>query len=429
MSGPLIFPQKADGVSPEVSVVVPTYDRPDELRRTLTTLAQQEASFTYEVIVADDGSSSDTVAVVKAFEHAIDISYTRQRDDGFRLSAVRNLGARASRGRTLIFLDCGTLAGENLIQSHAANVEVGKRSTAGPTYGWDFSGEDAHAFRSLVSGPDWRTRHMEMATRPGYADYRSDKWLDVDVRRVPLAVSWRFYWGRNIAVARSNFFSAGGFDERFSTYGVEDVEFGYRLCRMGLSLHWIEDAWGVELPSISENTAEQARSNRANLEQWADRCVDMEIEFFICNRPLAQLEQPEWERVARWARDSTNSRADLQILRQHPNDTSMLFVGLMSEVAHSRSVVALGPGFPIASEHPSGWSTARRPVNLNAIGIRCGFAEREFDMVYLSDAMAPLAAVWGEHLLATARRCGKDLLLGRGLAATFQSAGIGSDGF
>ena len=54
---------------PDVSVVVPTYNRSAQLRGLLAALLEQDAGdVTYEVIVIDNNSSDDTRAVV---EHAI----------------------------------------------------------------------------------------------------------------------------------------------------------------------------------------------------------------------------------------------------------------------------------------------------------------------------------------------------------------------
>lgn len=390
----------------EASVVIPTYNRRDELRRTLETLAQQQTRHSYEVVVADDGSAEDTLAVVRQFEAQLDIKYVRQPDAGFRLSAVRNLGAAAAKGRTLIFLDAGTLASRTLVQSYVDNVSAGSVALSGPTLGWDFAGKEAQDFRSLIGGPDWESRHREMSHKAGYPDYRSAKWRDVRIRRSPMALPWRFYWGRNIAVSRADFVTLGGFDEAFCSYGVEDIEFGYRLVHSGLSLEWSEDAWAVEMPSVKEDSDEQARQNRANLLRWADEVAHMEVEFYVCNRPLPQLEQPEWERILRWAGTSCNTEADLlelDALSRTPG--RHLFIGLMSMVPHPPHVVTLGPNHPVVA---GGWGEAdaashHAPSDINAIGLRTGFPSDSFDSVYVSDAMAPLANTWAKQLLDHAR--------------------------
>jgi hypothetical protein len=72
-----------------------------------------------------------------------------------------------------------------------------------------------------------------------YAGYRFDLWLEENYARN------RFFWARmikgilprgisgRIAVPTDMFIKAGGYDERFNTWGHDDKDFNQRLCRMG----------------------------------------------------------------------------------------------------------------------------------------------------------------------------------------------------
>ena len=82
-----------------VSVIIPTYNRAGMLRQAiLSVLAQTYRDF--EVIVADDGSTDDTDAVVASFQDTV--RYIRQANSG--ASAARNLGTSVARGDYLLFL-------------------------------------------------------------------------------------------------------------------------------------------------------------------------------------------------------------------------------------------------------------------------------------------------------------------------------------
>ena len=56
----------ADG--PPVSVIVPTRQRRDSLRRALDSLGAQAPEVEFEVVVAVDGSTDGTVEMLEAFE-------------------------------------------------------------------------------------------------------------------------------------------------------------------------------------------------------------------------------------------------------------------------------------------------------------------------------------------------------------------------
>jgi glycosyltransferase involved in cell wall biosynthesis len=87
--------------SPQVSVVIPAYNRERTVRAAVdSALAQQDV--VVEVIVVDDGSQDRTAAVVETIEDPR-ISLVRQSNRG--VSAARNAGIRSARGEWVAFLD------------------------------------------------------------------------------------------------------------------------------------------------------------------------------------------------------------------------------------------------------------------------------------------------------------------------------------
>ncbi len=94
-------------MTPHISVVVPAFNEAQYLPRLLAGV--QEAQRRYrrgaaavEIIVADNGSTDETVAVAE--RHGCTIVFVEPRVIG----AVRNGGARAARGELLAFVDADT---------------------------------------------------------------------------------------------------------------------------------------------------------------------------------------------------------------------------------------------------------------------------------------------------------------------------------
>jgi glycosyltransferase involved in cell wall biosynthesis len=85
---------------PDVSVVIPTYNRSASLRRALGSVYAQTLS-PDEVIVVDDGSTDDTPAWVESDYSGV--KYLRQPHSG--VSAARNRGIAAATGEWIAFLD------------------------------------------------------------------------------------------------------------------------------------------------------------------------------------------------------------------------------------------------------------------------------------------------------------------------------------
>jgi len=86
---------------PQVSVVIPTYNRATLIGETLdSVLAQTYRDF--EVIVVDDGSTDNTPAVINAGYKGL-VRYIRQENAG--QAAARNTGIRIANGTYIAFLD------------------------------------------------------------------------------------------------------------------------------------------------------------------------------------------------------------------------------------------------------------------------------------------------------------------------------------
>lgn len=213
--------------TPTVSVVVAHYEQPAQLARCLAALAGQDhPRDRLEVIVADDGS-----AVPPRVPAGVRL--VRQADEGFRLAAVRNLGAAHATGEVLVFLDADTVPEPGFIRELTRMpglapdvVAVGRRRHADLT--------DAPAVadvRGVVAG-------RELPEPAWLADaYRwSRDLLDADDR------SYRHTIGAVLACSRTMFAAAGGFDESFRAYGGEDWEWTYRAWLRGAVLAHVPSA-------------------------------------------------------------------------------------------------------------------------------------------------------------------------------------------
>ena len=90
----------ARATSPMVSVVIPAKNAAGYIGETIDSALTQKGAD--EIIVVDDGSSDDTIALVQAIR---DPRLRLMMNDAAGVSAARNLGARSARGDWLIFLD------------------------------------------------------------------------------------------------------------------------------------------------------------------------------------------------------------------------------------------------------------------------------------------------------------------------------------
>jgi GT2 family glycosyltransferase len=196
-------------VEPFVSVVVPTFNRRASLRRLLDALAEQTYPPTsFEVVVADDGSTDGTVELLRSLAPPYPLRVLEQPHHG--PAVARNLAVEHAQGALIVFVDDGVVPLPELIAAHvAAHQAEPNLVVIGP-----------------MSPPgNW--------PRPVWVRWEEEK-LQVQYRALmagKYACTPRQFYTANASLSRARFLEAGGFDPRFRR--AEDVELGYRLRNHG----------------------------------------------------------------------------------------------------------------------------------------------------------------------------------------------------
>lgn len=201
--------------APEVSIVIPTFDRPERLARCLDGLATLRTEARLEVIVADDGGSMPLGRVLESVEHQLDLRLERQRNAG--PGAARNLGAERARGRLLAFID------DDCVPE--------------PTWITSLLLCHSHDHSALVGG---RTINALSANTFAQASQDLVSYLYDYYGRTHGTPA--FFTSNNMLVERGAFLEAGGFDTSFQLAAGEDRELCDRWRHRGGSLRYAPDA-------------------------------------------------------------------------------------------------------------------------------------------------------------------------------------------
>ena len=103
-----------------VTVVVPTFNRGEQLRATLTALLANAAGGLdfVEILVVDDGSPIPAAPLVDSLSVALPFSLRCIRQPNGGPGPARNTGFRQARGHIVIFVDDDIFAPPGLIQQH-----------------------------------------------------------------------------------------------------------------------------------------------------------------------------------------------------------------------------------------------------------------------------------------------------------------------
>ena len=91
------------------SVIIPVYNRPDEVDELLQSLTMQHFK-DFEVVVVEDGSSIPCKEVVERYADRLNIKYFSKPNSG--PGQTRNYGAERSEGEYLIILDSDVILPE-----------------------------------------------------------------------------------------------------------------------------------------------------------------------------------------------------------------------------------------------------------------------------------------------------------------------------
>jgi glycosyltransferase involved in cell wall biosynthesis len=85
------------------SIIIPVYNRPDEVNELLTSLTQTTYAFPFEVVIVEDGSSLSCESVVAQFQSKLTISYYFKENSG--PGASRNYGMQRAKGEYFLIFD------------------------------------------------------------------------------------------------------------------------------------------------------------------------------------------------------------------------------------------------------------------------------------------------------------------------------------
>ncbi|HUA90805.1 MAG TPA: glycosyltransferase [Steroidobacteraceae bacterium] len=184
----------SDGSVPEVSFVVPAFNEEAVLAPTLAAIAGAAAALAQhcEVIVVDDASTDGTRAIARSAAARVVSVQHRQ------IAATRNAGARAARGRYLIFVDADTLVTPEVVRAAIAALRSG---AVGGGCGLRFEGRLPRYARILIA------------------------------LALPLYQALRLAAGCFVFCTREAFDEVGGFDE--SLFAAEEVFLSRALRRRG----------------------------------------------------------------------------------------------------------------------------------------------------------------------------------------------------
>lgn len=197
---------------PFVSIVIPTFNRRVTLEHVLPLLVKQTyPADMYEILLSDSGSTDGTREMVESMGIP-NLRFISGENKG--RAGARNRGINEAKGELVLFTDADILAEEGLVEAHA-RTHMAESGIA--MVGCEVQVNTLDEYNDVREHPE-RRRHL-------HGDTAKD-------------TSWLFFLTGNASARREDLLKVGMFDEGFTGYGHEDLEFGYRLQKSGLKLRY-----------------------------------------------------------------------------------------------------------------------------------------------------------------------------------------------
>jgi GT2 family glycosyltransferase/radical SAM superfamily enzyme YgiQ (UPF0313 family)/Flp pilus assembly protein TadD len=206
--------------APGLSVVIPTYNRQTIVRRTLLAFASQTfPPDQFEVLLVDDGSTDDTVAMVRRMKLPFPLRVLARPHGG--ANVARNEGIRAARGHIVVITGDDMIPEPSFLEAHATFHRKYPAETEAMLGFIDWSPEiTITPFMKFIVSPEGGQQFSYHLVKNGKVDFR-------------------LFYTSNISLKRSFLQrQATLFDPDFVYPAFDDVELGYRLANQGMQIHF-----------------------------------------------------------------------------------------------------------------------------------------------------------------------------------------------
>ncbi|MEJ1240706.1 glycosyltransferase [Chryseolinea sp. T2] len=201
---------------PRYSIIVPVYNRPEEIDELLSSLLNQTYR-DFEVVIVEDGSTIRCDTLIDRYRDSLQIRYFFKPNSGPGPS--RNFGFEHARGNYLVVFDSDCLLPPEYFQAVESSLRINN---------WDAWG-----------GPD-RAHERFTATQQAMAYTMSSFLTTGGIRGKAVHIGAFQPRSFNMGMSRRVFEQTGGF--RFSHF-AEDIELSIRMRQLGLKVGLITEAF------------------------------------------------------------------------------------------------------------------------------------------------------------------------------------------
>jgi len=199
-----------------VSVVIPTYNRNEQLNKCLESFSKQTLpKNSFEVIVVNDGILNKKLEINADLIDSVNLRVYYKEHSG--PASARNYGVKLAKGELIAFTDDDCIAKDNWIESIADKYEKDKNCVIG--------GRTLNSIKNNIY-----SETSQIINDIVYNHFNQDK------------DNASFVASNNFALSKELFHKLDGFDISYKTSSSEDRDFCNRLINMGYKIKFETDA-------------------------------------------------------------------------------------------------------------------------------------------------------------------------------------------
>ena len=213
---------------PPIGIAIPTFNRTDVLLRCFQHLEAQTCG-NFEVVVVDDGSTDETPLLLESYAERTPLSFRYVRQNNAGPAGARNHAISLVTAPVCLMIGDDIMASPTLVEKHINFHKTHPDNTA-----------------FALGYTKWANQ--------GQAITPFMKWLEEGSLQFAYASllegappTWEHFYTSNLS-GKTAFLLANPFSEKFTRYGMEDIELGYRLASQGeLQISFLSDALGEHI--------------------------------------------------------------------------------------------------------------------------------------------------------------------------------------
>jgi glycosyltransferase involved in cell wall biosynthesis len=199
------------------SIIIPVFNRPQEIDELLESLTKQDFSDDFEVLIIEDGSAQKSDIIVEEYKNQLDLKYFCKENTG--AGASRNFGMQQASGNYFIILDSDVIVPPQYLSEVKKTLKIN--------------------YTDAYGGPD--AAHKSFTSLQKAINYSMTSFLTTGGIRGKRSTITKFQpRSFNLGMSKKAFEKTQGFSKMKNG---EDIDLTFRLWQLGFETQLIEKAF------------------------------------------------------------------------------------------------------------------------------------------------------------------------------------------